>query len=150
MRAYPGRFIRGALGQGPKGFEAFPHTNDSISRLAPCASRSFFDIQQAAAPCRSLLKRGFRHVFEVSMAPLRLRRGRGAMQGTPRPQGFLRIIRTPQGAVPCPFGTIFLAPPNPMKGNPGFGPCSPGGSTAHSTQYPNSQSVSRMTEKVFP
>lgn len=49
---------------------------------------------KAAAPCRSLLKRGFRHVFEVSMAPLRLRRGRGAMQGTPRPQGFLRIFRT--------------------------------------------------------
>ena len=50
------------------------------------------------------------------MAPLRLRRGRGAMQGTPwSARLFADLTHTPQGAFSCPFGTIHLAPPNPMK-----------------------------------
>lgn len=42
-------------------------------------------------------------------------------------QGFLRVCRTPIGACSCPFGTICLMPPNPMKAKQGCGPRSPGG-----------------------
>ena len=47
---------------------------------------------------------------------LRLRRGQGAMQGNPcYARLFADLPYTPQGAFSCPFGTIHLVPPNPMK-----------------------------------
>ena len=71
----------------------------------------------AGLGCR---KSGLRHFFEVFIAPLRLRRGQGAMQGNPcyaRP--FADLTRTPQGAFSCPFGTIHLVSPNPIKASGG-------------------------------
>ena len=59
---------------------------------------------------------GLRQFFEVFIAPLRLRRGQGAMQGNPcYARLFADLPYTPQGAFSCPFGTIHLVPPNPMK-----------------------------------
>ena len=67
----------------------------------------------ANAGCR---KSGLRHFFEVFIAPLRLRRGQGAMQGNPcYARLFADLPYTPQGAFSCPFGTIHLVPPNPIK-----------------------------------
>ena len=67
----------------------------------------------ANAGCR---KSGLRHFFEVCIAPLRLRRGQGAMQGNPcYARLFADLPYTPQGAFSCPFGTIHLVPPNPIK-----------------------------------
>ncbi len=66
----------------------------------------------AAFACR---KSGEGHFFKDSMAPLRLRRGQGAM----RRQGFLRICHTPQRAFSCPYGTIRLTPPNPIRADRG-------------------------------
>ena len=61
-------------------------------------------------------KSGLRHFFEVFIAPLRLRRGQGAMQGNPcYARLFADLPYTPQGAFSCPFGTIHLVPPNPIK-----------------------------------
>ena len=60
-------------------------------------------------------KSGLRHFFEVFIAPLRLRRGQGAMQGNPcYARLFADLTRTPQGAFSCPFGTIHLVSPNPI------------------------------------
>ena len=54
---------------------------------------------RAAIPgCR---KSGLRHFFEVFIAPLRLRRGQGAMQGNPC---YARL-----------FADLPYMPPNPMK-----------------------------------
>ena len=65
-----------------------------------------------ASGCR---KSGLRHFFEVFIAPLRLRRGQGAMQGNPcYARLFADLTRTPQGAFSCPFGTIHLVSPNPI------------------------------------
>ena len=64
------------------------------------------------AGCR---KSGLRHFFEVFIAPLRLRRGQGAMQGNPcYARLFADLPYTPQGAFSCPFGTIHLVSPNPI------------------------------------
>ena len=69
------------------------------------------------AGCR---KSGLRHFFEVFIAPLRLRRGQGAMQGNPcYARLFADLTRTPQGAFSCPFGTIHLVSPNPIKASGG-------------------------------
>ena len=66
----------------------------------------------AICGCR---KSGLRHFFEVFIAPLRLRRGQGAMQGNPcYARLFADLTRTPQGAFSCPFGTIHLVSPNPI------------------------------------
>ena len=71
----------------------------------------------AAFGCR---KSGLRHFFEVFIAPLRLRRGQGAMQGNPcYARLFADLTRTPQGAFSCPFGTIHLTPPNPIRADRG-------------------------------
>ncbi len=71
----------------------------------------------AAFGCR---KSGLRHFFEVFIAPLRLRRGQGAMQGNPcYARLFADLTRTPQGAFSCPFGTIHLVSPNPIKASGG-------------------------------
>ena len=65
-------------------------------------------------------KSGLRHFFEVFIAPLRLRRGQGAMQGNPwSARRFADFSYTPQGAFSCPFGTIHLVPSNPMKAEKG-------------------------------
>ena len=65
-------------------------------------------------------KSGLRHFFEVFIAPLRLRRGQGAMQGNPcYARLFADLTRTPQGAFSCPFGTIHLVSPNPIKASGG-------------------------------
>ena len=54
------------------------------------------------------------------MAPLRLRRGQGAMQRNPCcARLFADLPHTPQGAISCPFGTIHLVSPNPMKASGG-------------------------------
>ena len=51
---------------------------------------------------------------------LRLRRGQGAMQGNPcYARLFADLTRTPQGALSCPFGTIHLVSPNPIKASGG-------------------------------
>ena len=71
----------------------------------------------AASVCR---KSGLRHFFEVFIAPLRLRRGQGAMQGNPcYARLFADLTRTPQGAFSCPFGTIHLVSPNPIRADRG-------------------------------
>ena len=50
------------------------------------------------------------------MAPLRLRRGQGAMQRNPcYARLFANLAHTPQGAFSCPFGTIHLVSPNPIQ-----------------------------------
>ena len=50
------------------------------------------------------------------MAPLRLRRGQGAMQRNPcYARLFADLPHTPQGAFSCPFGTIHLVSPNPIQ-----------------------------------
>ncbi len=54
--------------------------------------------QRAASGCR---KSGLRHFFEVFIAPLRLRRGQGAMQGNPC---YARL-----------FADLPYMPPNPIK-----------------------------------
>ena len=65
-----------------------------------------------ASACR---KSGLRHFFEVSMAPLRLRHGQGAMQRNPcYARLFADLPHTPQGAFSCPFGTIHLVSSNPI------------------------------------
>ena len=53
---------------------------------------------RGALGCR---KSGLRHFFEVFIAPLRLRRGQGAMQGNPC---YARL-----------FADLPYMPPNPMK-----------------------------------
>ena len=75
------------------------------------------DVTSAAFGCR---KSGLRHFFEVFIAPLRLRRGQGAMQRNPcYARLFADLTRTPQGAFSCPFGTIHLVSPNPIKASGG-------------------------------
>ena len=70
----------------------------------------------ALRPLFGCRKSGLRHFFEVFIAPLRLRRGQGAMQGNPcYARLFADLPYTPQGAFSCPFGTIHLVPPNPIK-----------------------------------
>ena len=60
------------------------------------------------------------------MAPLRLRRGQGAMQRNPcYARLFADLPHTPQGAFSCPFGTIHLVSPNPMKASGGQSPALP-------------------------
>ncbi len=65
---------------------------------------------QAAFGCR---KSGLRHFFEVFIAPLRLRRGQGAMQGNPC---YARL-----------FADLPYTPPNPIITSGGCGPRTPGG-----------------------
>ena len=73
-------------------------------------------------------KSGLRHFFEVFIAPLRLRRGQGAMQGNPcYARLFADLTRTPQGALSCPFGTIHLVSPNPIKASVGAKPSAASG-----------------------
>ena len=62
------------------------------------------------AGCR---KSGLRHFFEVFIAPLRLRRGQGAMQGNPC---YARL-----------FADLTRMSPNPIKASGGCGPRTPGG-----------------------
>ena len=64
------------------------------------ASRPFFG--RLAVGCR---KSGLRHFFEVFIAPLRLRRGQGAMQGNPC---YARL-----------FADLPYMPPNPIKASGG-------------------------------
>ena len=63
-----------------------------------------------ASGCR---KSGLRHFFEVFIAPLRLRRGQGAMQGNPC---YARL-----------FADLTRMSPNPIKASGGCGPRTPGG-----------------------
>ena len=80
------------------------------------------------SPLAGCRKSGLRHFFEVFIAPLRLRRGQGAMQGNPcYARLSADLTRTPQGAFSCPFGTIHLVSPNPIKASGGCGPRTPGG-----------------------
>ena len=58
-------------------------------------------------------KSGLRHFFEVFIAPLRLRRGQGAMQGNPC---YARL-----------FADLTRMSPNPIKASGGCGPRTPGG-----------------------
>ena len=57
-------------------------------------------------------KSGLRHFFEVFIAPLRLRRGQGAMQGNPC---YARL-----------FADLTRMSPNPIKASGGCGPRTPG------------------------
>ena len=73
-------------------------------------------------------KSGLRHFFEVFIAPLRLRRGQGAMQGNPcYARLFADLTHTPQGAFSCPFGTIHLVSPNPIIASVGAKPSAASG-----------------------
>ena len=67
-------------------------------------------LRPPAPGCR---KSGLRHFFEVFIAPLRLRRGQGAMQGNPC---YARL-----------FADLPYMPPNPIKASGGCGPRTPGG-----------------------
>ena len=58
-------------------------------------------------------KSGLRHFFEVFIAPLRLRRGQGAMQGNPC---YARL-----------FADLTRMSPNPIKASGGCGPRTPRG-----------------------
>ena len=64
----------------------------------------------AASVCR---KSGLRHFFEVSIAPLRLRRGQGAMQGNPC---YARL-----------FADLTRMSPNPIKASVGAKPSAASG-----------------------
>ena len=64
------------------------------------------DVTSAAFGCR---KSGLRHFFEVFIAPLRLRRGQGAMQRNPcYARLFADLTRTPQGPSLVPSGQFTL------------------------------------------
>ena len=63
--------------------------------------------------CFGCRKSGLRHFFEVFIAPLRLRRGQGAMQGNPC---YARL-----------FADLTRMSPNPIKASGGCGPRTPGG-----------------------
>src|SRR5699024_4373664 len=68
-------------------------------------------------------KSGLRHFFEVFIAPLRLRRGQGAMQGNPC---YARL-----------FADLTRMSPNPIKASGGCGPRTPRGfSTGCATPPP--------------
>ena len=104
--------------QGGKGWrmDGLAHKNSSGPWGAAGALRAHNPGAGAFGPrpsgCR---KSGLRHFFEVFIAPLRLRRGQGAMQGNPcYARLFADLTRTPQGAFSCPFGTIHLVSPNPI------------------------------------
>ena len=73
--------------------------------MHPCASA-----QRRRFGCRNS---GLRHFFEVFIAPLRLRRGQGAMQGNPC---YARL-----------FADLTRMSPNPIKASGGCGPRTPGG-----------------------
>ena len=63
-----------------------------------------------------LSKKWLAPLFRGFHSSLRLRRGQGAMQGNPCYAWlFADLPYTPQGAFSCPFGTIHLVPPNPIK-----------------------------------
>ena len=80
------------------------------------------------------------------MAPLRLRRGRGAMQGTPCcARFFADLPRTPQGAFSCPFGTIYLVSPNPIKAAGGAEPSAACGGRSEA----NAQCARALKEAAF-
>ena len=68
------------------------------------------DVTSAAFGCR---KSGLRHFFEVFIAPLRLRRGQGAMQRNPC---YARL-----------FADLPYTPPNPIIASGGCGPRTPKG-----------------------
>ena len=65
------------------------------------------------APLSGCRKSGLRHFFEVFIAPLRLRRGQGAMQGNPC---YARL-----------FADLTHMSPNPIKASGGCGSRTPGG-----------------------
>ena len=71
------------------------------------------DGMAAAMPSSACRNSGLRHFFEVFIAPLRLRRGQGAMQGNPC---YARL-----------FADLTRMSPNPIKASGGCGPRTPGG-----------------------
>ena len=98
----------------------------------------------AGLGCR---KSGLRHFFEVFIAPLRLRRGQGAMQGNPcYARLFADLTHTPQGAFSCPFGTIHLVPPNPIKASGGRSRAPPVARGAR--RKPSEQGSARKTPRA--
>ena len=91
---------------GPSGFFTGSRSrkgNDGAGGRAPQRGA-------ASSVCR---KSGLRHFFEVFIAPLRLRRGQGAMQGNPC---CARL-----------FADLTRMSPNPIKASGGCGPRTPGG-----------------------
>ena len=76
----------------------------SLQQMAQSTGMSY------SSGCR---KSGLRHFFEVFIAPLRLRRGQGAMQGNPC---YARL-----------FADLTRMSPNPIKASGGYGPRTPGG-----------------------
>ena len=79
-------------------------------RVPPPAPSKRRPVWGGAFGCR---KSGLRHFFEVFIAPLRLRRGQGAMQGNPC---YARL-----------FADLTHMSPNPIKASGGCGPRTPRG-----------------------
>ncbi len=118
-----------------------PNWEPVQDRLAEVTGTAIITVDYTG--CR---KSGLRHFFEVFLAPLRPRRGQGAMQGNPcYARLFADLTRTPQGAFSCPFGTIHLVSSNPIKASVGAKPsaASAGFSTAakRATQSPAPRST---------
>ena len=87
------------------------------------------DVTSAAFGCR---KSGLRHFFEVFIAPLRLRRGQGAMQRHPcYARHFADLPYTPPNPIIASGGcgprTPKGFPPNPIIASGGCGPRTPKG-----------------------
>ncbi len=80
-------------------------------------SQAFFaflpQVAASAALRTGCRKSGLRHFFEVFIAPLRLRRGQGAMQRNPC---YARL-----------FADLPYTPPNPIIASGGYGPRTPKG-----------------------
>lgn len=98
-----------------------------------------------------LKKSGVCRFFEVSMAPLRLRRGRGAMQGNPLRSKAVCNLPYPPGAFSCPFGIIRLAPPNPIRADRGGSPVRKGvgGSRLGGAQRPLRTALQPPNRRIF-
>ena len=102
-----------------------PGASARLAGKLPRRPTSLFPSDYNITACR---KSGLRHFFEVFIAPLRLRRGQGAMQGNPcYARLFADLTRTPQGAFSCPFGTIHLVSPNPIIASVGAKPSAASG-----------------------
>ena len=102
--------------QGGKGWrmDGLAHKNSSGPWGAAGALRAHNPGGGAFGPRPSVCRKsGLRHFFEVFIAPLRLRRGQGAMQGNPC---YARL-----------FADLTRMSPNPIIASGGCGPRTPGG-----------------------
>ena len=101
-----GKYIL-ALDQGTTSSRAILF--DEAERMVGVAQQEFSQIY----PQEGWVEQNPMEIFEVFIAPLRLRRGQGAMQGNPC---YARL-----------FADLTRMAPNPIKASGGCGPRTPGG-----------------------